>query len=197
MAKKFPPEKDYPDFSKHTSFLAKVLSKEMYARLRDVKTSSGCTLDKCIQTGQPEDRFIPTNTCAQGRKKYWRTVPPNATRNGSFSEPWVYVMLVHVMTMQHEIYRNGQMEQLALGVHAGLDRDHMLWCTAQLQLLLMSLTCHQTSNWTTFVEWAMSSKHVYGLYTHSHLPHATLRCNPQLVVGLMWEFSLPAVHVSC
>ena len=53
MAKKFPAEDDYPDFTTHTSYTAKHLTKEMYVRLRDVKTSSGCTLDKCIQTGQP------------------------------------------------------------------------------------------------------------------------------------------------
>ena len=51
MANKFPPEKDYPDFTEHTSYMAKHLSKELYVKLRDVKTSSGCTIDKCIQTG--------------------------------------------------------------------------------------------------------------------------------------------------
>ena len=53
MAKKISAEEDYPDFSKHTSYTAKHLTKELYVKLRDLKTSSGCTIDKCVQTGSP------------------------------------------------------------------------------------------------------------------------------------------------
>ena len=51
-AKKLSPELDYPDLSKHSNHMAKHLTKEMYAKLRDVTTSSGYTFDECIQTGE-------------------------------------------------------------------------------------------------------------------------------------------------
>lgn len=48
---KFSPAEDYPDLSKHNNHMAKHLTSKVYAKLRDVKTSSGFTLDDCIQTG--------------------------------------------------------------------------------------------------------------------------------------------------
>ena len=52
MASKFPPQEDYPDLSKHSNHMAKHLTLEIYAKLRDVKTPNGYTLDECIQTGR-------------------------------------------------------------------------------------------------------------------------------------------------
>lgn len=49
---KFTPEQDYPDLSKHNNHMAKHLTQEIYANLRDKKTASGFTLDECIQTGK-------------------------------------------------------------------------------------------------------------------------------------------------
>ncbi len=51
MATKYPPSEDYPDLSKHNNHMAKNLTPEIYAKLRDLKTPSGFTLDECIQTG--------------------------------------------------------------------------------------------------------------------------------------------------
>merc|ERR1711942_107228 len=64
----YPAEDDYPDFSKHNNHMAKVLTKEMYAKLRDIKTPAGYTLDMAIQTGvdNPGHPFIMTVGCVAG-----------------------------------------------------------------------------------------------------------------------------------
>ena len=49
--KKYKAEDDFPDLSKHNNWMAKVLTPEMYAKLRDLKTPSGYTFDDAIQTG--------------------------------------------------------------------------------------------------------------------------------------------------
>lgn len=42
---------EFPDLTKHNNHMAKVLTKEMYGKLRDKQTSTGFTLDDAIQTG--------------------------------------------------------------------------------------------------------------------------------------------------
>jgi len=42
---------DMPDLTNHTSFLKDCLTKEIYDKLKGVKTASGCTLAQCIKTG--------------------------------------------------------------------------------------------------------------------------------------------------
>lgn len=44
-------EEEYPDLSKHNNHMAKVLTKDMYGKLRDKQTPSGFTVDDVIQTG--------------------------------------------------------------------------------------------------------------------------------------------------
>lgn len=44
-------DQEYPDLSSHNNHMAKVLTPEMYANLRDKETPSGFTLDDVIQTG--------------------------------------------------------------------------------------------------------------------------------------------------
>lgn len=44
-------DQEYPDLSTHNNHMAKVLTPEMYANLRDKETPSGFTLDDVIQTG--------------------------------------------------------------------------------------------------------------------------------------------------
>merc|ERR1711931_66324 len=65
---KYPTDEDYPDFSQHNNHMAKVLTKEMYGKLRDVKTPNGYTLDMAIQTGvdNPGHPFIMTVGCVAG-----------------------------------------------------------------------------------------------------------------------------------
>lgn len=47
----FKVEEEYPELSKHNNHMAKVLTKDMYGKLRDKQTPSGFTLDDVIQTG--------------------------------------------------------------------------------------------------------------------------------------------------
>uniref|UniRef100_A0A8C2KRS9 creatine kinase n=1 Tax=Cyprinus carpio TaxID=7962 RepID=A0A8C2KRS9_CYPCA len=61
-------EQEYPDLSQHNNHMAKVLTLEMYADLRDKQTSSGFTVDDVIQTGvdNPGHPFIMTVGCVAG-----------------------------------------------------------------------------------------------------------------------------------
>lgn len=47
----FSAAEEYPDLTKHNNHMAKVLTKEVYAKLRDKQTPTGFTLDDAIQTG--------------------------------------------------------------------------------------------------------------------------------------------------
>lgn len=49
--KKFSAEDDFPDLSTHNNYMAKALTNEIYAKLRDKATKNGYTLDDVIQTG--------------------------------------------------------------------------------------------------------------------------------------------------
>ena len=49
--KKYDAKDDYPNFEGHKSLLSKYLTADIYARLRDVYTPSGYTLDRAIQNG--------------------------------------------------------------------------------------------------------------------------------------------------
>ncbi|KAK1150446.1 creatine kinase, brain b [Acipenser oxyrinchus oxyrinchus] len=59
---------EYPDLSKHNNHMAKVLTEELYAQLREKATPSGFTLDDVIQTGidNPGHPFIMTVGCVAG-----------------------------------------------------------------------------------------------------------------------------------
>ncbi|NXR92130.1 KCRB kinase, partial [Hypocryptadius cinnamomeus] len=48
---KYQPEEEYPDLKAHNNHMAKVLTPDLYKKLRDKQTPSGFTLDDCIQTG--------------------------------------------------------------------------------------------------------------------------------------------------
>ncbi|XP_057306472.1 creatine kinase, testis isozyme-like [Hydractinia symbiolongicarpus] len=60
--RKFMPLNDYPDLTKHNNCLANHLTPQLYAKLRDLSTPSGFTLDQAIQTGvdNPGHPFITT-----------------------------------------------------------------------------------------------------------------------------------------
>lgn len=76
--KKFPAEKDYPDFSKHNNWMSKCLTKEIYAQLRDKTTPGGYTLDQAIQTGvdNPGHPFIMTVGATFGDEESYETFKP-------------------------------------------------------------------------------------------------------------------------
>ncbi|XP_060938375.1 creatine kinase, brain a [Limanda limanda] len=64
----FSSEQEYPDLSKHNNHMAKIITPEMYERLRSKQTPSGFTLDDVIQTGidNPGHPFIMTVGCVAG-----------------------------------------------------------------------------------------------------------------------------------
>lgn len=49
--KNFPADEDFPDLSQHNNYMAKALTKDIYAKLRDKVTKNGYTVDDVIQTG--------------------------------------------------------------------------------------------------------------------------------------------------
>ncbi|NXF61936.1 KCRB kinase, partial [Ciccaba nigrolineata] len=57
---RLPPDEEYPDLSTHNNHMAKVLTLDLYKKLRERVTPSGFTLDDVIQTGvdNPERRAI-------------------------------------------------------------------------------------------------------------------------------------------
>ncbi|NWI96588.1 KCRB kinase, partial [Pitta sordida] len=57
---RLPPDEEYPDLSTHNNHMAKVLTLDLYTKLRDRVTPSGFTLDDVIQTGvdNPERRAV-------------------------------------------------------------------------------------------------------------------------------------------
>lgn len=61
-------EEEFPDLTKHNNHMAKVLTPDMYKRLRDKSTPSGFTVDDVIQTGvdNPGHPFIMTVGCVAG-----------------------------------------------------------------------------------------------------------------------------------
>uniref|UniRef100_A0A9J8CF06 creatine kinase n=1 Tax=Cyprinus carpio carpio TaxID=630221 RepID=A0A9J8CF06_CYPCA len=61
-------DEEYPDLTKHNNHMAKVLTKEMYGKLRDKQTPTGFTVDDVIQTGvdNPGHPFIMTVGCVAG-----------------------------------------------------------------------------------------------------------------------------------
>ncbi|NXI40124.1 KCRM kinase, partial [Galbula dea] len=65
---KFSAEEEFPDLSKHNNHMAKVLTLDLYKRLREKETPSGFTLDDVIQTGvdNPGHPFIMTVGCVAG-----------------------------------------------------------------------------------------------------------------------------------
>ena len=61
-------EDNFPDLSRHNNWMSRCLTREMYNQLKSLKTPSGYTLDKAIQTGvdNPGHPFIMTVGCVAG-----------------------------------------------------------------------------------------------------------------------------------
>lgn len=72
-------DQEYPDLSSHNNHMAKVLTPEMYANLRDKETPSGFTLDDVIQTGvdNPGNRSAPgTGNLHSSGDQFRQVLPP-------------------------------------------------------------------------------------------------------------------------
>ena len=65
---RFPADEDFPDLSQHNNWMAKVLTKDIYQRMREKATPNGYTIDDMIQTGvdNPGHPFIFTVGCVAG-----------------------------------------------------------------------------------------------------------------------------------
>uniref|UniRef100_A0A4W3JIZ4 Creatine kinase M-type n=2 Tax=Callorhinchus milii TaxID=7868 RepID=A0A4W3JIZ4_CALMI len=65
---KYSAAEEYPDLSQHNNYMAKVLTMDLYNKMRDKQTPSGYTLDDIIQTGidNPGHPFIMTVGCVAG-----------------------------------------------------------------------------------------------------------------------------------
>uniref|UniRef100_A0A3Q2D1K7 creatine kinase n=1 Tax=Cyprinodon variegatus TaxID=28743 RepID=A0A3Q2D1K7_CYPVA len=65
---KFSVDEEFPDLSKHNNHMAKILTKDIYNKLRGKSTPSGFTVDDVIQTGvdNPGHPFIMTVGCVAG-----------------------------------------------------------------------------------------------------------------------------------
>ncbi|PWA25545.1 hypothetical protein CCH79_00019883, partial [Gambusia affinis] len=65
---KFSVDEEFPDLSLHNNHMAKVLTKDIYSKLRGKSTPSGFTVDDVIQTGvdNPGHPFIMTVGCVAG-----------------------------------------------------------------------------------------------------------------------------------
>ncbi|NXF05467.1 KCRB kinase, partial [Smithornis capensis] len=63
---KHSPDEEYPDLKVHNNHMAKVLTVDLYKKLRDKQTPSGFTLDDCIQTGvdNPGNGTVRSAACA-------------------------------------------------------------------------------------------------------------------------------------
>lgn len=72
-AEGFVEESNFPDLSQHNNWMSKCLTKDIYDRLSSLKTPSGFTLDKVIQTGvdNPGHPFIMTVGCVAGDEVRW------------------------------------------------------------------------------------------------------------------------------
>ena len=47
----YPASSEYPELTKHRSIMARNLTKNLYAKLRDLRTRNGFNIDEAIQTG--------------------------------------------------------------------------------------------------------------------------------------------------
>merc|ERR1712193_426738 len=65
---KYTGDEEMPDLSKHNNWMSKVMTPELYKRMRARQTKSGFTIDDVIQTGvdNPGHPFIMTVGCVAG-----------------------------------------------------------------------------------------------------------------------------------
>jgi len=70
----YPSQEDFPYLEKHDNHMAKILTPDMYGRLRDRTTPSGFTLDAVIQTGvdNPGHPHIMTVGCVAGDEESYQ-----------------------------------------------------------------------------------------------------------------------------
>jgi len=83
---------EMPDLSKHSSFMAEALTPEIWAALKDKKTSTGVTLAMCIKTGvdnpgHPHIKTVGMTACDEESYEVFKELfdPVNSARHGGYA----------------------------------------------------------------------------------------------------------------
>jgi creatine kinase len=104
---------DYPRLEKHNNYMARVLTPELYAKYKHVKTPAGVTFDQCIQTGvdNPGHPFIMTVGAVAGDEESYQVFsdffdPVIDQRHGGFKK-WDN----HKTDLNHEKLRGGVFDE--------------------------------------------------------------------------------------
>ncbi|XP_048376588.1 creatine kinase U-type, mitochondrial-like isoform X1 [Stegostoma tigrinum] len=112
--KMYPPSADYPDLRKHNNCMASCLTPAIYAKLRDKTTSSGWTLDQCIQTGvdNPGHPFIKTVGMVAGDEESYEVFadifdPVIMERHNGYDPK----IMKHPTDLDASKIRNGQLDE--------------------------------------------------------------------------------------
>ena len=67
----YPASAEYPEMTKHKNMMARNLSLNLYAKLRDLRTPNGYTIDDAIQTGVDNPgKFSQTGIVAGDEESY-------------------------------------------------------------------------------------------------------------------------------
>nr|BAE97402.1 cytoplasmic creatine kinase [Dendronephthya gigantea] len=110
---KYPAAEDMPELSKHNNWMAKCLTPEIYAKLRDLRTPSGFTLDGVIQTGvdNPGHPFIYTVGAVAGDEETYEVFkdlldPIIDGRHGGYAAD-----AKHPTDLDHTKIKGGQLDE--------------------------------------------------------------------------------------
>lgn len=68
----YPASAEFPDVKKNRNIMARSLNEQIYAKLRDVKTSNGFTIDDAIQTGIDNIGKFSTTGCIAGDEETYQ-----------------------------------------------------------------------------------------------------------------------------
>lgn len=67
----YPASSEYPDIIRHKNIMARNLTLNLYAKLRDLRTPNGFTIDDAIQTGvDHKGKFSTTGIIAGDEESY-------------------------------------------------------------------------------------------------------------------------------
>merc|ERR1712071_436134 len=130
---RFDSDADFPDLTKHNNWMAKLLTKDIYKKLRNKATPSGFTIDGVIQTGvdNPGHPFIYTVGCVAGDEESYEV----------FSE-----LLDPVIEARHGGYTKDQKHKTDLNpanLKGGqLDEKYVLSCRVRTGRISVDCACH-------------------------------------------------------
>ena len=70
----YPASAEYPDVTKNRNIMSRSLSHQLYARLRDLRTPNGFTVDDAIQTGVDNSGQFSTTGCIAGDEETYQVI---------------------------------------------------------------------------------------------------------------------------